>query len=155
MSEFKFTAIILGNNTANELKKTLNSIINQTLNFNENIEVIIIDNNTNYVQNIFNNDYAENIKCFESDSPIAANIGLENANGNYLIFLHANDYLSEDTLENALNLIENDKNLDLIALPIYYYKNGRKERYLDYIIDENGIFDLNKNLYFFIIIFII
>lgn len=145
LSEFKFTAIILGNNTANELKKTLNSIINQTLNFNENIEVIIIDNNTNYVQNIFNNDYAENIKCFESDSPIAANIGLENANGNYLIFLHANDYLSEDTLENALNLIENDKNLDLIALPIYYYKNGRKERYLDYIIDENGIFDLIKN----------
>ena len=87
LSEFKFTAIILGNNTANELKKTLNSIINQTLNFNENIEVIIIDNNTNYVQNIFNNDYAENIKCFESDSPIAANIGLENANGNYLIFI--------------------------------------------------------------------
>jgi len=145
LSEFKFTAIILGNNTFNELKKTLNSIINQTLNFNENIEVIIIDNNTNYVQNIFNNDYAENIKCFESNSPIAANIGLENANGDYLIFLYANDYLSEDALENALNLIENDKNLDLIVLPVYYYKNGRKERYLNYIIDENGIFDLNKN----------
>ena len=145
LSEFKFTAIVLGSNSVNELKKTLNSFTNQTLNFRENIEIIVIDNKANYIKNIFNEDDDKNIKYIESNSPTAANIGLENANGEYIIILHANDYISENTLEDTLKLIENDKDVDLITLPIYYYKNGRKERYLDYSINENGIFDLNKN----------
>ena len=145
LSEFKFTAIVLGSNSVNELKKTLNSFTNQTLNFRENIEIIVIDNKANYIKNIFNEDDDKNIKYIESNSPTAANIGLENANGEYIIILHANDYISENTLEDTLKLIENDKDVDLITIPIYYYKNGRKERYLDYSINENGIFDLNKN----------
>ena len=145
LSGFRFTAIVLGNNSVNELKKTLNSITNQTLNFNENVEVIVIDNKPNYIRDIFNKDNDKNIKYIESDSPISPNIGLENANGEYIILLHANDYISENTLEDALNLIENNKDMDLIAIPMYYYKNGRKERYLNHIIKENGIFDLNKN----------
>ena len=125
LSEFKFTAIVLGSNSVNELKKTLNSFTNQTLNFRENIEIIVIDNKANYIKNIFNEDDDKNIKYIESNSPTAANIGLENANGEYIIILHANDYISENTLEDTLKLIENDKDVDLITIPIYYYKNGR------------------------------
>ena len=118
LSEFKFTAIVLGSNSVNELKKTLNSFTNQTLNFRENIEIIVIDNKANYIKNIFNEDDDKNIKYIESNSPTAANIGLENANGEYIIILHANDYISENTLEDTLKLIENDKDVDLITIPI-------------------------------------
>ena len=76
----------------------------------------LITKQTIYTKNIFNEDYHKNIKYIESNSPISANIGLENANGKYHYFLHANDYISENTLENTLKLIENDKNLDLIAI---------------------------------------
>ena len=72
LSEFKFTAIVLGSNSVNELKKTLNSFTNQTLNFRENIEIIVIDNKANYIKNIFNEDDDKNIKYIESNSPTAA-----------------------------------------------------------------------------------
>ncbi|MEE0940280.1 CDP-glycerol glycerophosphotransferase family protein [Methanobrevibacter sp.] len=138
MSEFKFSVIIQSNNFKSDVEKTLNSLINQTLNFEENIEVIVICNELNH------QDY-NNIKYIKSESSITLNDGIKYANGEYILFLEANDYISENTLENTLKFIEKNKNVDLITIPMYYYKNGRKEIYLDHRFNSSKTFNLNKN----------
>ena len=72
------------------------------------------------------------------------NIGLENTEGEYILFLEANDYLSKRTLEDVSDFIKNNPNLDLVTIPIYYYKNNRLEHYLDYPIKNSSAFNLNE-----------
>ena len=79
MSEFKFSIIIPTHNSAEGIGKTLNSLINQTLDFEKNIEAIIVDNNsadnTKRICEKFTCEYPKNIRFFENDLQIAKNIG--------------------------------------------------------------------------------
>ena len=148
MSEFKFSIIVPTHNSAEGIEKTLNSLIIQTLNFEKNIEAIVVDDkstdNTKKICERYTSKYPNNIKFFENDNRIAKNIGLEKANGEYIGFLENNDYLSEKSLEEVLKFIKKNSEVDAITIPIYYYKNGRKERYLDYKVKKTKIYDLLK-----------
>lgn len=56
----------------------------------------------------------------------ARNIGLSKATGRYVLFLDADDYLSENTIEDIVNFF--DKNNSLVDLVTYniFYDNGQK-----------------------------
>ncbi len=148
LNEFEFSIILPTHNSSLGLEKALDSLINQTLDFKENIEVIIIDNNsidnTEKICRQYQSLYPENIRFFQNTGGIAKNLGLENINGKYVGFLENNDYLSKDSLENVLKFSEKNPTADLITIPIYYYKNNRKERYLDYKIKGSATYDLLK-----------
>ena len=148
MSEFKFSIIIPTHNSAEGIEKTLNSLINQTLNFEKNIEAIVVDDNstdnTKKICEKYASQYPNNILFFENHGSIAKNIGLEKANGKYIGFLENNDYLSENSLKDVLKLFKDSKDINLIVIPIYYYKNGRKERYLDYKVKKTSTSNLLK-----------
>ncbi len=148
MSEFKFSIIIPTHNSAEGIGKTLNSLINQTLDFEKNIEAIIVDNNsidnTKRICEKFTCEYPKNIRFFENDCQIAKNIGLEKANGKYIGFLENNDYLSENSLKDVLKFFNDSPDVDVTTVPIYYYKNNRKERYLDYAVTKTSTANLLK-----------
>ena len=148
MSEFKFSIIIPTHNSAEGIGKTLNSLINQTLDFEKNIEAIIVDNNsadnTKRICEKFTCEYPKNIRFFENDCQIAKNIGLEKANGKYIGFLENNDYLSENSLKDVLKFFNDSPDVDVTTVPIYYYKNNRKERYLDYTVKKTSTANLLK-----------
>ena len=148
MSEFKFSIIIPTHNSAEGIGKTLNSLINQTLDFEKNIEAIIVDNNsadnTKRICEKFTCEYPKNIRFFENDCQIAKNIGLEKANGKYVGFLENNDYLSENSLKDVLKFFNDSPDVDVTTVPIYYYKNNRKERYLDYAVTKTSTANLLK-----------
>ena len=149
MSELKFSVIIPTFNSSLGIKKTIDSLINQTLEFKENIELIIVDNDsiddTEHICKEYKQKYPNNIQFIKNKSKIAKNIGIENANGEYIAFLENNNYFSQNTLENVLKFIETNDECDVITIPIYYYKNGRKEHYLDYPIKDTALIDLLKN----------
>lgn len=148
LNKFKFSVIILSNNSNEGVKKTINSLVNQTLDFSENIEIIILDDNlsnTQIVCNEYINEFPNNIRYTETSSKIINNAGLENADGEYILFLRANDYISHETLENALKFIKKNSNVPLITLPTYYYKNGKKEKYLTFPSNNSKVYDLFKN----------
>ena len=145
LNEFKFSIILPTHNSSSGIEKTFESLINQTLDFKENIEVIVIDNNsidnTEEICKRYLDEYPKNIKIFQN-TPQIASLGLEYASGRYVGFLENNDYLSKNTLEHVLNFIKKNPATDLITIPIYYYKNNRKERYLDHKIKENANYNL-------------
>ena len=146
LSEFTFSIIIPTHNSAEGIGKTLNSLINQTLDFEKNIEAIIVDynstDNTKRICEGFTARYPNNIRFFENYGQISKNIGLEKANGTYIGFLENNDYLSENSLKDVLKFFEKNHDTDLVTIPIYYYANERKERYLDYKVKKTSTYNL-------------
>lgn len=149
LSEIKFSIIIPANNSTDGVKKTLDSLINQTLSFEDNVEVLIVDDISNNAKKSYEehlNKYPNNIRYFEAEYSMVHNLGLENVKGDYILFLEANDHLSQKTLANVLDFIKSNPNTNLIAIPIYYYKNNRQERYLDYPIKNSSEFNLIEPL---------
>lgn len=120
-----FSIIIPVYNVGNYLKKCLDSVINQTY---KDFEVIIVsdkssDNSDNIVKeyvkkdNRFKRIYKEN-----TGLSIARNIGIENSNGKYLIFLDSDDYLEENFLETLINNLDNE--IDVLRFQAREIKNN-------------------------------
>ena len=95
-------------NREKELKRSVNSVFNQTY---TNWEICIVDNfsSDNTVQ-IINNYEDQRIKLYmiENNGIIAAsrNLGIKNANGKYLAFLDSDDWWEETKLEESVNVLE-------------------------------------------------
>lgn len=105
---FKISVVMPVYNASNYLERSLNSIINQTI---DDIEIICVndgstDNSLNILKN-FSKKY-ENMKIFtqeNSGSGIARNRGIKEANGKYIAFLDADDiFLDDDALKQMYDL---------------------------------------------------
>lgn len=103
--DYKISVVIPTYNTGDILHRTMNSIENQTLGF-ENIEVIIVDDNSNNETIDIINQYStfENVKVIYLKSNTGAagiprNIGIEESCAEYVMFLDHDDFFKEDALE--------------------------------------------------------
>ncbi|WP_455646119.1 glycosyltransferase [Methanosphaera sp.] len=97
--------LLVSNNEQEKVEKSINSIINQTIGFN-NIELIILSN-TSKNQEIFEilTKYSKkypNIKIIEFDNKINENIynkGIINTSTDYIMFLDSNHYYTKEACE--------------------------------------------------------
>ncbi len=122
-----FLSIITVNkNNGDGLKKTIESVINQT---GKNFEYIIIDgastdNSVNVIES-----YKDKIDYYtsEEDAGIynAMNKGIKKANGKFCIFLNSGDYFSNN---NILELLESniEEGIELYYGNIKYENSGRE-----------------------------
>ena len=110
-NDYKISIILPVYNREKYLKDTINSIINQDIGF-ENIELIIVDDNSTDNSQVIIKDYAskyENIKPIllkkNSGSPSKPrNIGLDNVTAPYLMFIDSDDYLTENCCSTIYNI---------------------------------------------------
>ena len=98
MSDYKISMIIPTFNVEDDLKRAMDSLLNQTFGF-ENIEVLLVDDfstdNTRQLILDYANQY-DNIKhiFLESNSGSAGkprNIGIKHATADYIMFLDNDD----------------------------------------------------------------
>ena len=128
MSNIEFSVIIPFYNSELYLADAIESIINQTLNFNELVQIILIDDGSsdnslkiakNYVKN-----YPENIELYSQKHKgvgSARNLALEYISGNYICFLDSDDKLSENTLKNVKEaFLQYDT--DVVAVPVAFFE---------------------------------
>ena len=151
MDQFKFSVVIAAYNSDLWISKTINSLINQTLDFKKNIQIIIVnDGSTDKTGQIcqgFKAKYPKNIKYIvneENLGPSATrNIGLKQASGKYINFLDSDDYVSSTTFKNILNFFNKygDK-IDLVSIPIYFFGGKKEEHPLNFKYDKNKIINL-------------
>ena len=97
----KFSIIIPNYNKEEYVEETLDSIFNQTY---KNFEVIVIDDasSDNSIEKIKNYD----VKLFHTNRKMAGgarNVGLDNATGDYILFLDSDDYFTTPTDLEELN----------------------------------------------------
>ena len=104
----KVSVIIPVYNAERYLQQCISSIANQTIKY---IEIIVInyvstDNSLNILDEL-SQKYKGKLKIFDKENGgtgSARNLGIENANGEFIKFVDADDYLKTDILEKMYNI---------------------------------------------------
>ena len=114
MNKVKVSIIIpLYNPEESLLRKCLDSALNQTL---KEIEVLCIDDGSDDTTKDILNEYSKNdsrckiIPQENSGAGIARNNGIKHSNGEYIVFLDADDWIESEMCE---SLYDFAKNLDV------------------------------------------
>ncbi len=151
MKKFDFSVIFITCNSELGIKKSIDSIINQTHDFGDAIEIIIIDNdstdNTEAICNSYVEKYPNNIKYCQlgtTNFTESLNIGVEKSSGKYITFLEPHDYYSRNTFRSILDFTDKNEEVDLISVPILFFKNEKNWNYLKYKIKKSETINLLK-----------
>lgn len=151
--QFKFSIIIAIYNTGEYLYQSLDSVINQTLNFEENVQLILVDDkstdNSREIITEYQERYPNNIECIflkeNNGQSNARNQGLKHVKGKYVNFLDSDDYLSENCLEEVYPFFEEHyAETDIVAIPIYFFERMNGEHILNKKFKRNRVIDLIK-----------
>ena len=125
------SVIVPVHNTAPYLKKSIESIRNQTL---KDIEIILVENLSNDGSAEICDEYAQidsRIKVLHlsiADLSTARNKGIEIASSSYLGFIDSDDYIDPEMYETILTaMIDNHAEMGNCSL-MYEYEDGRPPR---------------------------
>ena len=113
--DYKISVIIPVYNAQDRLDATINSVVNQTIGF-ENIELILVDDKSKDKSRDIITTYSDkydNIKPIflkeNSGTPAKPrNVGIDNATAQYLIFIDSDDEIIPDYCETLYNAIEKE-----------------------------------------------
>lgn len=136
--EYKISIIIPVYNAEKYIKKSLDSIIKQTIGF-EHLEVIMVDDGSTDSSGEIMDEYAAEYENFKSihlqeNSGAAGkpkNCGLDHATAEYLMFLDADDYYNDDACEVLYNEIKKS-NVDIVSGNYIYVYGNRTEKFEDF-----------------------
>ncbi|MCC7553827.1 MAG: glycosyltransferase family 2 protein [Methanobacteriaceae archaeon] len=151
---YKVSVIIPTYNSENFLDKTINSVINQTIGF-ENIELIIVDDfSTDSTKNIIKKYCLkhENIKTYQlsekTGTPGASrNLAIKNSNSEYLMFLDHDDCYMKDAVEKLYNATLNS--FSDVAIGKFQTFGDGKIISEDWIQEDTTLNSIGENTLFF------
>ena len=148
--DYKFTIITAFYNTGKYLNESIESVINQDIGFEENIQLILVDDgstdNSKQIALKYQKQYPNNILVLSKENggvASARNLGLKHIKGEFVNFLDSDDKFSKNSIR-AVNdfLLEND--VDVVAIPLKFFDKQEGEHYLNYKFKKEGIIDLTK-----------
>lgn len=130
---FKFSIIIAVYNVEPFLEETIESIINQTLDFATNIQVILVDDGSTdksgEICDKYSKKYPKNIVYIHKENAgvsSARNVGLEYASGEYINCLDGDDRLSENALGIVYDKFKEWEDMtDIVTIPLFFF-DGQK-----------------------------
>lgn len=129
----KISVIITTYGRTNELKRALNSILNQTYN---NLEILIIDDNKD---DSISKQVFQIIKSYNDPriiyiknktnlgGALSRNVGIDNSSGNYIAFLDDDDEYLPDKIKKQYECFINSKD-DKLALVYCYCKSVKNDK---------------------------
>ncbi|WP_260980794.1 glycosyltransferase family A protein [Bacillus pumilus] len=136
-----FSIIVPIYNTEKYLYETLDSVVNQSIDFEQNVQLILVDDGStdksNEICNIYKRKYPKNIiyiKINNSGPSVTRNIGLElvNESSEYIGFLDSDDKLSKDALFHIKEFFHKETKVRIAVLPIHYIGCKQGEHKLNY-----------------------
>ena len=137
-------------NVEDYIDEAIGSIIGQSIGFESNVELILVDDgskdNTSNICKNYAEKYPDNIFYFYQENKgqaAARNFGLNNIHGQYVNFLDADDMLSPGTLYSVYEFFVNNE-IDLVSIPIYFFERSSGSHILNYKYHESKIIDLEK-----------
>ena len=118
------------NTPINDLKRCLDSVVNQTFN---DYKVYIIDDGSDYLTKNFLDNYIQNKENFivkhidNTGVSNARNLGVDISDSKFITFIDSDDTLEKEFLRESYELIE-ENNLDIIIGGYNEIKNGNINR---------------------------
>jgi glycosyltransferase involved in cell wall biosynthesis len=138
MTKIEISIIIPAYNVQNYISRTLESIKNQTIDYNLFEIVIINDGSKDYTLSISetfaldnNNMNINIINQTNAGVSVARNNGIANAKGKYIVFLDGDDYVEKEWLASLYNKIENE------SLDFVYCRKHTVDNYGNILDNEN------------------
>lgn len=140
------------------LSECINSILNQDY---KNIEVIIVNDGSKDDSPKIIDEYAKKdkrVKAIHQENggvSSARNNGIDNANGEYITFIDADDYVESDYIKYLCNLIvDNNADVSLTPFPNKVTQNSKKinSQIEDYIVIWSGEEAMKNMLYYKVVI---
>lgn len=128
----KVSIIIPNYNGAKYIGDTIESILNQSYN---NWEAIVIDDgSSDESERIVKSYQSSNIRfinrpdCTKKGANSCRNIGIENASGDFIIFLDSDDILAPQCLKNRVSVMEENPHLDFAVFNNYHFSGKIENR---------------------------
>ena len=130
----RVTVLVAAYNAGKYLEECLDSLINQTL---KDIQIVCIDDaSTDSTPRILEK-YASKDSRIQvlrrrenAGQAVARNMGIEVADGDYITMLDADDWLSADALEKAVNILDSDKETGSVLFRLVYADGDVETPYL-------------------------
>ena len=151
--KYKFSVVIPLYNVKKYLEDALKSVINQTIGFEKNIQLILVnDGSTDKSERIclkYKKLYPENIKYIYQENrgvSEARNEGMKYIEGKYVNFMDSDDKWDLEAFEKVYNFFEeNESEIDLVACRIKFFEARNDYHKLDYKFKEKKIVDIKKD----------
>ncbi len=120
---FLFSVIVPVYNVEKYLDETIRSIVRQTIGFQENIELILVNNGTmdgsGLICEKYKSLYPNNVKYIELQKNVgpsgARNIGIQHATGEYIDFLDSDDKWGLSAFEKVSKLFQKYQEINIMA----------------------------------------
>lgn len=149
--KYKVSIVTAVYNTEEYLSETIESIINQTIGF-ENVQMILVDDGSTdgskEICDRYAAEYPENIIAVHKENggvSSARNEGLKYVKGEYINFLDSDDKLEENALKVMYDYLEENKEwIDLVAIPLKFFGAREGGHPLNYKFKKTRIIDLKK-----------
>lgn len=138
--KFKFSVVMPVYDVEKYLEESIVSLVNQTIGFEKNIQLILInDGSPDKSSDIclkYKSLYPDNIVYIEQENSgvsVARNRGLEEVKGKYVNFLDSDDIWEENVFENVFDFFEeNYKTTDVVTTGIKEFEAVEKEHITNY-----------------------
>ena len=149
-SRYKFSVVIPIYNVEKYLEQSIKSIINQSIGFKKNIQLILVnDGSTDKSENIceyYKNEYPENIIYIKQKNQgvsSARNAGIKYIQGKYANFLDADDKWDYNVFEIVYDFFEQHQDeVDVVACRQKFFDAQEGYHKLDYKFDSSKIVNI-------------
>lgn len=156
MKKFKFSIVVPIYNVEKYLVETMESVISQTIGFEENIQLILVnDGSTDNSEEIclkYKEKYPENIVYVKQENggvSSARNKGIEYIEGKYVNFLDGDDKWSLNALEIIYEFFEkNSDAIDFVVARKQFFEAKEGFHFLDYKFEKTKIVDVFEDYKF-------
>lgn len=150
--KFKISTIIPIYKVEEYLEETIESVINQSIGF-DNIQLILVNDgspdNSEEICFKYKEKYPENviyIKQKNSGVSAARNNGLKHATAPVINFLDSDDIWEKTAYEEGLNLLEENQKITSVIYPIKFFDASSGNHPLNYMFnDEKKFFDIRED----------
>lgn len=126
---FLFSFIVPVYNAESYLNRCVDSILNQSY---SNLELFLVDDGSTDQSLQICNQYAQKdgrISVIHQENKgqgAARNAALEKVNGDYILFIDADDAIYLDTLKEHIDILSKNETIDFIQFPIHHFYNSPK-----------------------------
>lgn len=148
--DFKISVVTPVYKVEQYLDETIESVINQSIGFEDNIQLILVNDgspdNSGEICKKYRAQYPDNIIYVEQENAgvsVARNNGMTYATGEYINFLDSDDRWSADSFERVLDFAENHKDVDIFTCPMQFFEALDEPHMLNYKFDCDRVVDIN------------
>ena len=147
---FKIAVVMAVYNKEKYVAEAIDSIINQTLGFKKNIQLILVnDKSTDSTLEIlerYHDKWPENITLITNDKNMGSahsrNQGLKHVDAKYANFCDSDDIMSRDAFKTAYNFLEEYWEVNIASIPIYYFGVKRGGHNLNFKYEKDQIINV-------------